>query len=304
MARRKIGSEGAETDGFRWKRFVAYLTSFCMLIVFGAILLGITTGMRPLESKAARLLDAGQVEVTIAWPPIGGGQPGTWLPRRDQEDLLAVARAAVGDSSELLGRTPLERIGAAIAQSGWFDGDPIVRRETGSRIAVSGRWRIPAAVVRSEGRDYLISWDAKPMPPVYSPGESNLRVIIDPAIGPPRHSDGERDFSTAWPGEDIAASLELLELVSEQPWAGQVAGVDASQYSSDGRLVLVTPQNTRVVWGGRPNRPSIGDVSTAQKLAHIAQVVQDFRRIDAGYSLIYVNSAKLQFDISASSGTP
>jgi hypothetical protein len=83
-----------------------------------------------------------------------------------------------------------------------------------------------------------------------------------------------------------------------------VAGIDASEYSTNGKLVIVTPEQTRVVWGGRPSKPLIGEVSTAQKLAHIAQIMQNYKRIDAGYPLIYVNSVNLQFDISASAKQP
>jgi hypothetical protein len=126
-----------------------------------------------------------------------------------------------------------------------------------------------------------------------------MRVIIGPAVPPPTNQDGSRDFASAWPGEDIAASLELLQLMSDKPWYRQVAGIDASEYSSKGQLLLVTADKTRVVWGGRPSKPAIGEVSTAQKLAYIQQLLHDFKRIDAGHDLVYINMGTLQFDISA-----
>ncbi len=58
-------------------------------------------------------------------------------------------------------------------------------------------------------------------------------------------------------------------------------------------------RRTRVVWGGRVTKPLLGEVSSAQKLAHMGELFEKHRRIDAGFPMIYVNSTKLQFDISA-----
>jgi len=297
-----------DAAGFRWSSFLTYVSTFCTLILFGGLLMGAVVGMRPLEARAGAIKSLSPVSIRILWPAVHNPAPGapvqTWLPRPDQEELTERAHMALAEATVGLTAEPLARIGESLAASGWFDGFPVVRRGDGSTIVVDGKWRIPGAVVRSGGRDYLVSWDAKPMPPVYQPEQSNMRVIIEPAMGPPRTKDGSRDFDTAWPGEDIAASLELLEVIATKPWSKQVAGVDASEYSSDGRLVLVTTSKTRVVWGGRPSKPAVGEVSTPQKLAHIAQLVHEFGRVDAGYALIYVNSDKLQFDISATARLP
>ena len=88
----------------------------------------------------------------------------------------------------------------------------------------------------------------------------------------------------------------------DKPWAKQVAAIDASEYSSHNRLSLITPEKTRIVWGGRPTKPAIGEVSTAQKLAYLSQLFHDYKRIDAAHDVVYVNSGNLQFDISATAG--
>jgi hypothetical protein len=278
-------------------------------------------GLRPLEARAAKVVSHTPVRIDIAWPvmarpaakakagakPTPEAAPQTWLPRQQQEELLALAQeayhgtgAAAPTGREGFSRSPLERIGQALAASGWFEGTPMVRRTSDSTISVEGAWRIPAALVRHDGKDYLISWDAKPMPLVYDAGAAkSMRVILDPALGPPMNQDGSRDFATSWQGEDIAASLELLQLMVDKPWYRQVSGIEASQYSAKGQLTLVTPEKTRVVWGGRPSKPAIGEVSTAQKLAYLSQLLHDCKRIDAGHDLIYINMGTLQFDISA-----
>jgi hypothetical protein len=306
---------------FQWSKFLVYLASICVLIMLAGLLVGMAVGLRPLEARAAKVVSHTPVKVEIVWPviarptpkakpgakaptPVADEKPRTWLPQQQQEELLAIAQAAYqGTGAASFSRSPLERVGQALAASGWFEGTPKVRRSGDSTVTVEGVWRIPAALVRREGKDYLISWDAKPMPVTYEAGEAkSMRVIIDPALGPPANQDGSRDFSASWPGEDIAASLELLQLMADKPWYKQVAGIDASQYSGRGQLTLLTPEQTRVVWGGRPSKPAIGEVSTAQKLAYLAELMHDFGRIDARHELVYINMGTLQFDISASAG--
>ena len=274
--------------------FVTYSCAAAITLMGGGLVAGLLLGTDALEHRAAVALDRGEPEVTIVWPVAAGGE-GTWMPRASTEQLMAVAKEAAGSSLDALGAEQVQRIATAMAESGWFVGTPRVARRAGGEIVVDGTWRIPAANVRHQGSEYLISWDGSPMPPGVQAG----KWIFDPALGPPRDGGGERDYVQPWAGEDVAASLELLGRLASEPWASQVRGVDASEYASKGTLVIVTDRETRVVWGGRPSKPSMGEVSTAQKMAHLRQLVKDTKRIDATYPLIYVNQERLLFDISA-----
>jgi len=294
---------------FQWGQFITYVGSFCIIVLLGGLFTAIALGLRPLEQRAAMTVSLNGPKVEIAWPMNAvtpDGKPSTWLPRSNQEEIQQLVLDALGDTrQEVFSAEPLERVSEALRASGWFDGAPAVRRDRGGRIAITGKWRVPGVFVRHKGDEYLVSWDGKRLPPVRKAGlERNFRVIMDPAMGPPSFTGNAPDYATAWPGEDIVASIELIELMKDKPWFGQVAGVDVSEYSSKGRLTIITPESTRVVWGGRPTKPLIGEVSTAQKLAHLAQVMHDYKRIDAGYPLIYINSSNLQFDISASANNP
>jgi hypothetical protein len=307
MARGKDdkGGEG----GFQWKNFVTYLGSVCVLILCVALLVAMSLGLRPLEDKAAQVVNLASPKVHLTWPinaVTPDGKPSTWLPKQNQDEIQQLVIDALGDTSrEAFSREPLERVSRALEQSGWFDGAPVVRRGEGGSLDINGKWRLPFAFVRFKDEDYLISQDGKRMPPVKKAGlERAFRTIQNPAVGPPAFGDGSADYSKAWSGEDIVASVELLQLMQEKPWFTQVAGVDAADYSANGKLVLVTPEKTRVVWGGRPSKPIIGEVSTAQKLAHLTQIMHDYKRIDAKYPLIYINGANLQFDISATATQP
>ena len=305
MARRQPGK--ADAEGFGWKPFLGHLTSFVIVALCAVLLVAGAFGLRPLKERSATHIPPIPPKISIAWPraatATGEVSAQTWLPLANQEELVSLAIGELGDDPDPFSVEPLERIGTTMAATGWFTGRPTVVRVSGSSIIIRGEWRIPAAVVRSNDKDYLVAWDGRLMPPVYKPGESNLRVILSPACPAPAKAGGVRDFETAWPGEDIAASLELLALISDKKWVKQIVGVDASAYSEHSSLTLITREESKIVWGGRPTKPRLGDVSTRQKLANISELVRQFGRPDAGYAKVDVSRDKLLFDISASATT-
>lgn len=290
-------------EGFGWKSFLSHLTGFGILLLCCAILVAATIGLRPLERRSAALSPHTGVKLEIVWPPIldeDGQNIGTWLPVADQEAVTRTAKEALGESVEAFSREPLEKLGKALAACGWFDGYPRITREPGATLKVDGRWRTPAAVVRQDDRDFLVDHLGRQLPPIYSQGGSTMRFLANPVMPPPMDQNGARDFGTAWAGEDMIAGLELLALVTQQPWEDQIAGVDLSMYSSNGTLELVTTAGTRVVWGGRASKPLIGDVSTSQKLANISALNRRYGRIDGSYARAHVYRAHVVFDTSAS----
>lgn len=287
---------------FSWTQFATALASFGLFVLLLGVLAGVVVGQRPLEKRAAALPGARATTIVIRWPQVKAsedGSPLTWVPDRERQALQEVAMLALSGDLERYSSDPLERVGKAMTSSGWFTDRPTVRRSVGGVIEIDGAWRVPAAVVRREGVDQLISWDGFPMPITAQSGTTAFPVIDSPALPAPQAGYGKVDYNTAWPGEDIAASLELLALVLRQPWASQVSGIDLSSFPVQRSLAITTTYGTRVVWGGRATRPALGEVSTEQKLAHMQELFEKHRRIDAGYPMIFVNNAKLQFDISA-----
>jgi hypothetical protein len=290
-------------SAFSWSSFGTALASFGLFVMLLALLAGVILGQRPLEKRAASLPGARATKIEIHWPkakPSDGGAALTWVPERERDALHEIALLALSGDLERYSSDPLERVGKAMASSGWFTDRPTITRSVGGKIEVDGHWRVPAAVVRRDGVDQLISWDGFPMPITAQSGTTAFPVIHTPSLPPPPAGAGKVDFNTAWPGEDIAASLELLALLLRQPWANQVAGVDLASFPVQRSLAITTTFGTRVVWGGRATRPALGEVSSEQKLAHIGELFAKHQRIDAGYPMIFVNNAKLQFDISAS----
>lgn len=283
--------------GFDWRRFFGYLTTILALAMLAGVLAGLVLWRRPLEARAAGDSDL-NVRFAFDWPAPGrgaGAERTTWMPVQFQEELLAGASRAWQQPGP--GRSRLDSLASALAASGWFRTPPTVRRESGGLVVIEGDWRVPAAVVRHGGMDHLVSWEGLPMPPVYRPGAANLRAILEPSMPPPSLASGQRDYATPWPGEDIAASLELLGAVVRAPWGGQVAAVDASGYSDRRSLALMTTMATRVEWGGRPSRPRQGDVSTDEKLNRLTRLYRDCGRIDGRYDSIDVSQPHLVIDL-------
>lgn len=299
------GAQGGGGGGaFSWRDFLGALASFGLFAVLLGGLVAVSVGQRLLERIAGTHAGTASTEIEIRWPTYAAGADGetpggTWVPERERDVLSQLAQDALAGDLERFSDEPLQRVCKAMASSGWFTRPPSVRREHGGKVIVEGAWRVPAAVVRTGGVDQLISWDAYPMPLATAPGESGFAVIDSPAMGPPRTALGGVDYSRAWSGEDIAVSLELLGVVLRQPWGTQVGGVEAARWTVERSLVLTTTFGTRVVWGGRASRPALGEVTTERKLAHLSDLFASRGRIDAGYPMIYVNNAKLQFDISA-----
>jgi|GEM_PF-545840 len=322
---------------FDWRRFAVHLGTFMLVVLLIGIGAAVVLGRKPLAKTVATSVASRGLSLEIQWPLMQAEQvkgksaqgkntkpkqagasisttslkPGaespvpaarTWMPEQFQEQLLTTGMRALGGAPDPLSREPLDRLGSAMAESGWFAGVPTIERHENGKIMVKGLWRVPAAVVRVDDKDHLISWDARPMPVVYEQALSGLRVISGAALGPTLKPDGTKDFSKAWAGEDVEAAIELLALLVQQPYANQIAGIDLSMYASKKWLVIDTTMGTRIIWGGRPSKPLNGECSTNHKLAKIEKLRREVGRIDAGVGAIEVwwpIDRALQIDLTA-----
>ncbi len=293
---------------FRWHLFNRHLTTVAGVVLILAVGAIIAVGLRPIQANANRVLGDRPITLQFIWPKVHIADQSTnmtWIPRAWQERLLAQTRQRVASLADPLDPKVLTDLSAFLGASGWFEAAPTVRRTGTNGIVIEGEWRTPAAVVRyrpTPGVSEQLLWLSSkgyPMPKVADPGNARPRVIVGPKAGPPTTPGGQVDFDRAWPGDDVAAGLELLALVGRQTWANQVAGVDVSEYASKECLSLLTTYGTRVVWGGKPSKPRYGDAPTRQKLHHIATLKGDTRRIDAGHQIVYVDSFFLMFDRTA-----
>ena len=297
-----MGRKESGAEPFKWSSFFTALTSFGLVVLVLGAGAGRVLGMRPLEKRASQLPGTRATVVDIRWPTVQttSGERVTWVPKAEREALTEVATAALAGDNERFTGESLQRVGKAMTSSGWFTNTPKIQRVVGGKIQIDGAWRAPAAVVRRDGVDQLISWDGFPMPVTANVGTTQFPVIDSPALPAPKLAGGATvDFNTAWQGEDIAASLELLAVLLRQPWGSQIGGIDARDFSSTRAMIVSTTFGTRIYWGGRYNKPALGEVNSEQKIGHLTELYNKHNRIDAGYPMIYVNNTKLQFNISA-----
>ncbi len=306
--KRGIGWDRRASAAGRW------LAHGSVAVLVGGLGLALLFGMAPLRARAEGRLGERPARVVIEWPELtGGGGVGdgkartTWLPADARERLTDLVRGELSEGRAALSGDGPRRAGQALARSGWFERQPRVEWRSGGELHVSGVWRLPAAAVEHGGKYYLVSRRGQRMPMVYEPGSPKPVTIEGIEGAPPRLASGEGDYATAWPGEDLGAALELVALVRAQPWGGQMAGVRVGD-TRDGveRMTILTTPGGRVVWGGRPGKPRLGECSTPMKLSKISQLSARFGRIDGGQDAVEVFWEKepLMIDISATGGQP
>lgn len=279
---------------FRWGRFVSYLGTFVIAIIIVALGAGIVIGNKPLKAKATAITQKVECRISIQWPALARAKDAppaksmdelTWMPQQLREELLARAFAAIEREPDPFGPDAVRAVGEAMVASGWFDGPPRVERGGPSELRISGQWRVPAAAVRTGDKEILVGWDGRPMPVVYDRVGSSGMLFISGAIDEPvMLAPGKPDCAKAWPGGDVQSGLELLALLAKQPYAKQVAGVEIGRHKDEKSLEIVSRDGGRIVWGGRPAKPLMGEASTEAKLGKLEWLTRTYGRIDAGRS--------------------
>jgi hypothetical protein len=307
----RSSAKRAASAGGSSGRFAASLHAFGYIgpgVVALAVVIGAVFGLPRLRESASyrmRYQDGVSIFVELPVDEAAGESGGkTWLKDEFATDLHRIAAEAISANPDVLSRKQLDMVRLAVARTGWFEGDPIVRRTRG-QIHISGTWRVPAAVVRYGDLEYLISWRGNLLPKTYVAGEAyktdGVRVITGVAFGPPADAQQRLTLGARWPGDEVRAALELLALLEEEAYAADVAGIDVSPRKAGGvrngatdrqdlTLSIVTPDDTRVVWGCSPSVSGVyrGEVSREQKLANLRELYRRFGRIDAGRPMVEV----------------
>lgn len=219
-----------------------------------------------------------------------------WMSDYLAAELGEVCRPA--GAPDLFDRDALVAINGRLRASPWIAKVRQVRRaygrSAGDTIEVDCDFRAPLALVRAgTGDDYWFV-DAKGVrlperfagqevrKVVYAGGKVNLRVVEGVRNPPPARA------GQPWPGDDLAAGLELAERLNGQPFADEVERVDVSNYGGrqarhEAHLVLVTRHGTQVRWG-RPWSAvdAFVEVRPELKVETLKQIVAGYGRIDAG----------------------
>jgi len=275
----------------------------------GAVVIGLglaigwIVGREPLQRTVGDLR-SDPLTARFDWPMLNepGRRPATWVPTAVQEALVHTVLSNV--SANPFDVASLERGRRLLEATGWFTSVDRLQRLPGGIIAVDATWRVPVALVRKDGRDYLIGADAAPIriPDGLRP-MPGLFVIENPYLGPP--SDGARiTYGKPWEGGDVQAALALLRLLKDSPAQRQVAGIDLSECLTrdEPKLVIVTDTGTRVVWGAPIGDLAPGQVPIHRRVARLEDQFRGFGRIDAHQDRLEIYTPIVLVDRTASRG--
>lgn len=178
-----------------------------------------------------------------------------------------------------------------------------VRRVFGNRpgdtIEVDCTFRSPMALVRSRDDYWFVDANGIKLPERFAEadvnkivrggdGRVNIRVIEGVRQPPPA------DAGRLWLGEDLAASLDLVKRLYDQPFADDIVRVNCANFAGrvdqrEAQLVLVTGHNTEIRWG----RPWVAsdtfiEVRPERKMDNLRRIAAKYGRVDAGQRWIDV----------------
>ncbi len=273
-----------------WQKLASIATA---VIVVGSVG-GLIASREELIKRAAAMHEApaGGVEidpprVEIDWPLIEGrigpdGQPVSWMSESLRTQLSELVRSEL--TNDPMDHAALKRAADRLIATGWIRELREMTRATdpgsAGTVHVRGEWRAPVALVRWQERDHLVAAGGELLPISYPAGSVGTLKVITGPFGPPPDVYGE-----AWSGGDVQAALGLLAYLQPTIAFSQVSGIDIADYIKHKRLVIITDQNTRVVWGSAPGEWRPGEPSTQQKISWLVGLRRDPKhanRIDAG----------------------
>jgi hypothetical protein len=238
------------------------------------------------------------VERRYAWPATAprvtlANRP-AWMSRALADQIIDTARV-VGVHS-VFDQQILVQTAKALDENPWISQVRQVRRVygdgPGDTLEVDCVYRVPTALVKWNDYYWLVDGDGYKLPAQYTrqqlpramvgpDGKLTLRVIQGITHAPVRSGK-------LWPGDDLAAGLELVKLLSGKPFAEDLPTVDVSNFAGrhdaqGAQLVLLTRYGTQIRWGRPPSaKDYFIEVSTAQKLQSLSDIYQEMHRVDGG----------------------
>ncbi len=242
--------------------------------VAAALIAGVVTGV-------------GRLEAYLRQRPEFQAPPDIHLadvPEALQDQIMAVLAPLAEEP--WADRDLCRRIGEALEGSAWVQRVHRVRRFSGGTIVVSCDYRTPAALVQSDGDYYLVAHDTVRLPGRYT--YHPALVVVQGNVAPPP-APGRR-----WPGDDLHAALDIINLLGDLPFYNQITGVLVGNYHGrrDARrphiLLATAPSGNRIVWGSAPGE-NIEENTAQEKIQILKENYRRFGRIDAGFEWIDIS---------------
>jgi hypothetical protein len=216
------------------------------------------------------------------------------------DPLSELAIADLADSiSGLPGRDWLNddrcrQIAQRLAKVAWIAEVNFVRCTAGARFEVSGRYRLPVAMVQQEGDFMLVDNKGVRLPGTY---QSQPMWMLIEGVGRPAPQPG-----ATWEGEDLQAALAIVDALEREAFGDQITAVLVG--NAGGRLdprrshiELGTDRNGgRIRWGSAPGS-ELEENTFRQKLAILRANFRDTGRADAQHPVIDVSTFPDRFTI-------
>jgi hypothetical protein len=273
----------------RIRRALMHVTAVVMVIVIAG--LGLWVDHRYVEQK---LVFAKQPpKVVLKNRPV-------WMSDFLAEQIARTARP--GGASSAFDHQLLVDTVAQLNANPWIRGVKQVRRvydkSPGDTIEVDCDYRAPVALVHWKDYYWLVDADGVKLPEAFNHadvpriikggnGKMNIRIVSGVRNPPP-------DSGMKWPGEDLAAGLELVKLLFGRDYTEEVVKVDVGNFArardpKAAQIVLVTKYDTQVRWG-QPITPAADEffveVTAAQKLSYMETIWKDKGRVDGNFAWV------------------
>ena len=221
---------------------------------------------------------------------LAGGAP-AWMNATIQEQILAAARP--NEPSDATDRRTLAEQAESLARSPWVKTVKSLRRVygqgPGDTIEIDAVYRTPVALVRWHDGFWYVDAEGVRLPEKFNDtqvkqmtaagGRPTFRVIESVASGP-------APVGKTWPGKDIKAGLELVNLLADKPFADQIVRVDVANYdgrmnANESQINLLTRYGTQVRWGQPPSSTAFFvEQRVERKLDVMQQACRQTGRVD------------------------
>lgn len=258
------------------------INGFCCTMLATVIGVGFVASQRYVQ----------KIEATDTPPTVvlAGGPP-AWMNPAIASDVLTAAQPT--SPSQTTDRKTLEGRAQALAKSPWVRSVKAVRRTYGNApgdtIEITADFRTPVALVRWQDAYWYVDAEGVRLPERFN--EAQLHQMLA-AGGKPlfRVIEGVAHFpddaGKPWPGKDLRAGLELVNLLSDKPYADQITRIDVGNYdgrinANESQINLITRYDTQVRWGQAPSSSAFFvEQRVDRKLDVLQQACRQTGRVD------------------------
>tara|TARA_B100001750_G_C15502860_1_gene598393 strand:- start:637 stop:1494 length:858 start_codon:yes stop_codon:yes gene_type:complete len=212
--------------------------------------------------------------------------PPAWLDESLLMELANKARAHLANAP--IGRDGLKSTSATLQSSGWFEKINQVRWINNNVAEIDGLFLIPYAKVSSSSGIRFIDAVGRLLPKrnglIVKDGYHFIK--LDSLQYPMPAKAGMR-----WRGDDVIASLKLLHLFYDKPWASQIKSINLARWTENAQIMFETKETSQFLWGSLPGEERGLEALAEQKIDRLNHTNATYGAIDQGL--------QGQFDLTA-----